>query len=193
MALLAGFAACLLTLCPATANLKSQQHPNPCRDRADERRRGITVEESAPSFLTAEETRYLGGSMERTHLVRGLDRLLLNQVRDKAAAAPERDDEEPDADEPGSIVPEHVPTTFHTPLGRAVGTYLMKPPPSNIAELFQPKRMAFVYFADAKGSDNEEEEADEDDEAEGATLKCYGTRKCCIYALNTNPAIVRAS
>ena len=56
-----------------------------CRDRADERRRGITVEESAPSYLTAEETRYLGGSMERTHLVRGLDRLLLNQVRDKVS------------------------------------------------------------------------------------------------------------
>jgi RED-like protein N-terminal region len=137
-----------------------------CRDRADERRRGITVEESAPSFLTAEETRYLGGSMERTHLVRGLDRLLLNQVRGKAAAPAEPDKEESkagaDAEEPNA-----VPTTFQTALGRAVGTYLLNPPASNIAELFQPKRMAFVYFADVKGSDDEEDADDEDDGDEG--------------------------
>ena len=137
-----------------------------CRDRADERRRGITVEESAPSYLTAEETRYLGGSMERTHLVRGLDRLLLNQVRDKVSDRAEQAVEapsaaaEPDSEEKAS----DVPSTFQTSLGRAVGTYLLKPPAANIAELFQPKRMAFVYFADTKGSDDEEEEAEEDDE-----------------------------
>lgn len=136
------------------------------RDRADERRRGITVEESAPSYLTAEETRYLGGSMERTHLVRGLDRLLLNQVRDKVSDRAEQAVEapsaaaEPDSEEKAS----DVPSTFQTSLGRAVGTYLLKPSAANIAELFQPKRMAFVYFADTKGSDDEEEEAEEDDE-----------------------------
>lgn len=126
------------------------------------------MEESAPSYLTAEETRYLGGSIERTHLVRGLDRLLLNRVRDKsgpaeqdleAAGAAEQDSQEPDGSE--------LPSTFQTPLGRVVGTYLLKPPAVNVAELFQPKRMAFVYFADAKGSDDEEEEeAEEEADAE---------------------------
>lgn len=127
------------------------------------------MEESAPSYLTAEETRYLGGSMERTHLVRGLDRLLLDQVRHKAAGSTEQEVPVPGAAEANNQVePDQKTVTFHTPLGRTVGTYLLQPPTSNIAELFQPKRMAFVYFSDTKGSD-EEEEADEedDDEQEG--------------------------
>jgi hypothetical protein len=149
-----------------------------CRDRADERRRGITVEESAPSYLTAEETRYLGGSVERTHLVRGLDRLLLNQVRDKAAGSAERDHDVPKAESDGNEALA-VPTTFQTALGRAVGTYLLNPPSSNISELFQPKRMAFVYFADAKGSDDEADE-EEDDGEEGEVYTFCTDSKCLM-------------
>lgn len=125
------------------------------------------MEESAPSYLTAEETRYLGGSMERTHLVRGLDRLLLNQVRYKVTGPAEQALETPGAAEPENKKDKsELPSTFQTSLGRAVGTYLLQPPASNIAELFQPKRMAFVYFADAKGSDDDDEE-EEDEEGNG--------------------------
>lgn len=149
------------------------------------------MEESAPSYLTAEETRYLGGSMERTHLVRGLDRLLLNQVRDKVsdkaepdAAAPAAADEP--ADEPAA---DHLPSTFQTSLGRAVGTYLLQPPAANIAELFQPKRMAFVYFSDAKGSDDAEEEDADDEEPD------VGTHSFFQHAVSASgvllPAVLR--
>ena len=64
------------------------------RDRAEERRRGINADyDSANRFtatltgdidvskLTVEETKYLGGDMEHTHMVKGLDFALLQKVK----------------------------------------------------------------------------------------------------------------
>jgi len=77
------------------------------RDRAAERRKGLAPEEedailrakmtaayrAVPATLTAastqaerrkleiQESKYLGGDMEHTHLVKGLDYSLLNKVR----------------------------------------------------------------------------------------------------------------
>lgn len=102
-------------------------------------------------YLTTEETQYLGGTMERTHLVRGLDRALLSQVQRAAAAAPDAVAAPAAAD----AFPKH----FATGLGRAVATALLKPPAATAAELFQPRRMAFVYFGDsgaASGSDDDD-------------------------------------
>ncbi|KAJ1996084.1 hypothetical protein GGI25_000629 [Coemansia spiralis] len=52
------------------------------RDRAAERRQGL-ADESLPvgSEVSREESKFLGGDFEHTHLVRGLDYLLLNKVR----------------------------------------------------------------------------------------------------------------
>lgn len=64
-----------------------------CRDRAEERRRGINPDYTSANQLAAalpgaidvnslsvEETKYLGGDLEHTHLVKGLDYALLQKV-----------------------------------------------------------------------------------------------------------------
>jgi IK cytokine len=54
------------------------------RDRAKERREGVgtTLESDAGiSALTVEESKYLGGDVDHTHLVKGLDYALLRQAR----------------------------------------------------------------------------------------------------------------
>lgn len=117
------------------------------------------MEESAPSFLTAEETRYLGGSIDRTHLVRGLDRLLLNQVRGVNANQEAEEVEDIKAQPTPDTQPE-LPTHFKSTVGRAVANCLLKPPASSVAELFQPKRMAFVYFGNDAAADSDEDEAE---------------------------------
>ena len=61
------------------------------RDRAEERRLNQTSDEfdvemeAAASRLSAEQTKFLGGDESRTHLVKGLDFLLLQKTRGKAA------------------------------------------------------------------------------------------------------------
>jgi IK cytokine len=76
------------------------------RDRAFERRKDINKEgdemEAVASKLDAEQTKFLGGDMEHTHLVKGLDYALLRKVRGEAgestssgaqqASEPSRDD-----------------------------------------------------------------------------------------------------
>ncbi len=68
---------------------KEQQDEQQYRDRAKERRLGLSTEyaisEEAVRGLTVEETKYLGGDMEHTHLVRGLDFALLAKVRAEMA------------------------------------------------------------------------------------------------------------
>ena len=67
------------------------------RDRAEERRRGMEsgVEESDKismvplrdvSSLSVEESKYLGGDLEHTHLVKGLDYALLSKTRAERSA-----------------------------------------------------------------------------------------------------------
>lgn len=66
-----------------------------CRDRAEERRKGINPDYAGvqqllgviggggdvdATRLTVEESKYLGGDIEHTHLVKGLDYALLQKV-----------------------------------------------------------------------------------------------------------------
>ncbi|CAD2103602.1 RED-like protein, putative [Plasmodium vinckei lentum] len=59
------------------------------RDRAEERRKGIIKDIEDASVLynneknTIDESKFMGGDVEHTHLVKGLDFLLLNKVRNK--------------------------------------------------------------------------------------------------------------
>lgn len=70
-----------------------KQFDVPLRDRAEERRKGLNLdyERNAMSGLpgtddqlnqtmSVEETKYLGGDLEHTHLVKGLDYALLQKV-----------------------------------------------------------------------------------------------------------------
>ena len=82
-----------------TSDLPVHSHPTPCksieprRDRAEERRRGKNVDYEEASELVSSlhsdvdlsrlseaETKYLGGDMRFTHLVKGLDYALLEKV-----------------------------------------------------------------------------------------------------------------
>jgi IK cytokine len=45
-----------------------------------------TISEDAVKDLTVEESKYLGGDMEHTHLVKGLDFALLAKVRPRSRA-----------------------------------------------------------------------------------------------------------
>eukprot|EP00955_Chlamydomonas_euryale_P002529 27457-Chlamydomonas_euryale.AAC.1 len=80
---------------------------NTHRDRAEERRRGINPDYASANQLAAalpgdvdmnalsvEETKYLGGDIEHTHLVKGLDFALL-QKRDDVGLLQDRQGDAP--------------------------------------------------------------------------------------------------
>ena len=79
--------------------------------------RGFSLGAPAPASLTVEETRYLGGDLEHTHLVKGLDFALLQKVRSEQAARLEPPSEQPAAD--AAATP-----TVRTSLGRAVQAFI---------------------------------------------------------------------
>eukprot|EP01038_Epipyxis_sp_PR26KG_P006316 gene6316-8700_t len=87
----------------ANGTTSSQQQGNVYRDRALERRKELNNEdlkfEEIVSKLDAEQTRFLGGDVEHTHLVRGLDYALLEKIRKASSANNENDDEDRDQTE----------------------------------------------------------------------------------------------
>ncbi|PRW61028.1 suppressor of mec-8 and unc-52-like protein 2 [Chlorella sorokiniana] len=143
------------------------------RDRAAERRKGMSTEfEGVPDDLVGllegkgdlrnvsyEDSKYLGGDVAHTHLVKGLDFALLHKVRAEQEAAKrsggaggESDEEEaPQLAKPVPLpsAPAVQPSTFTTPLGRAVFNFFFDPKQRGggvpVHELFLPKRTAFVY------------------------------------------------
>ncbi len=174
------------------------------RDRAAERRKGINPDYDdteltalsghATANLTVEETKFLGGDFEHTHLVKGLDFQLLNRVRQQIdvrapgehgvhtdAAGGLRDTGVHDARAPTKHTspgpanattmmppppPSHggrhaapvidvrtaAPTpamSFASALGRRVYDTIFRPPRVDVAELYLPRRTAFVYEMDS--------------------------------------------
>lgn len=98
--------------------------------------------------------------MDRTHLVRGLDRLLLNQVRGVNANQEAAEEVEDIKAARSTEEQPALPTHFKSTVGRAVANCLLKPPSSSVAELFQPKRMAFVYFGNDAAAESDDEEGE---------------------------------
>ncbi|XP_025087492.1 protein Red-like isoform X1 [Pomacea canaliculata] len=139
------------------------------RDRARERRDGQNRDEPEQMSTTADyravapdaksvqnyaerrkqmiqESKYLGGDMEHTHLVKGLDYALLDKVRaeisskekeeeDKMEMAVTQNKEEEDPEEK---------ILFKTKLGRNIYRTLFKNRLPERNELFLPKRMAYA-------------------------------------------------
>jgi hypothetical protein len=125
------------------------------RDRALERRHGTTQEyvlsEEAAKSLTVEESKYLGGDMEHTHLVKGLDFALLAKMRseqeEKEAARGE--DLIDNAREEAAQIQGTVST--RTTLGLAVRKLCLNDQNSGARpklELFLPGRTTFVFDLD---------------------------------------------
>lgn len=139
-----------------------------CRDRAAERRQGETADQDTypdvtggffiPSQamparnLTVEETKYLGGDIDHTHLVKGLDYALLNKVRSEQE--PEKgsnaaSDKHVAASLAGVSAPDSG-LTIKSRVARGVYDALFGPKIENssVSELFLPKRTAFLYELD---------------------------------------------
>ncbi|XP_074649782.1 protein Red-like [Tubulanus polymorphus] len=141
------------------------------RDRAQERREGQNKDYDQTEFISTtadyravapdaksgehyaerrkkviQESKYLGGDMEHTHLVKGLDYALLDKVR---AEINIKENEETQLE---NLVLETKPEEekkevqidFKTKLGRSVFRTLFQNKPPERNELFLPGRMAYV-------------------------------------------------
>ena len=82
---------------------------------------GVALGVPVAAALTVEETRYLGGDLEHTHLVKGLDYALLHKARQAARLeeAGERSEEARPASDNAA-----APPTVHTSLGRALHAFI---------------------------------------------------------------------
>jgi hypothetical protein len=77
------------------ANGSTAESATKYRDRAEERRKGLVRDDDNDvaidaSRFTEQETKHLGGDVEHTHLVKGLDFTLLARVRAEAQQQPPR-------------------------------------------------------------------------------------------------------
>lgn len=115
-----------------------------------------------PSLLVlpTEQSKFLGGDVAHTHLVKGLDYALLNQQRQKLKAG---------SGEPGgaaaaaaaaavaeaTAAAQKQSLKFATPLGRSLYQAVFRPAAARrnvVREMFQPKRTAFVFeFGEGAG------------------------------------------
>lgn len=108
-----------------------------------------------------QESKYLGGDMEHTHLVKGLDYALLEKVRAEITSKEREDEQEMEKvvtqapkEKKEEVDPEEK-MQFKTKMGRNIYRTLFKPKVSERNELFLPGRMAYVV-------DLEDEFADSD-------------------------------
>jgi len=93
--------------------------------------------------LSIEKSKYLGGDVEHTHLVKGLDYALLNKVRSEIDKKPDAGD---DDDGKSRAPKEDQPVSFRTATAKSVYQWIVKPQTvvkSN--EMFLPGRMAFIF------------------------------------------------
>ncbi|KAL0338840.1 UNVERIFIED_CONTAM: Suppressor of mec-8 and unc-52 protein2 [Sesamum angustifolium] len=110
--------------------------------------------------LSIEKSKYLGGDVEHTHLVKGLDYALLHKVRSEIDKKPDVG-EETDGKSKGSLCvkarltasdmpkedkKDDQPVTFRTASAKSVYQWIVKPQTViKTNEMFLPGRMAFVF------------------------------------------------
>uniref|UniRef100_A0A0E0MCE5 RED-like N-terminal domain-containing protein n=1 Tax=Oryza punctata TaxID=4537 RepID=A0A0E0MCE5_ORYPU len=93
--------------------------------------------------ISIEKSKYLGGDLEHTHLVKGLDYALLHKVRSEIEKKPEAEDGK---DTQSRSTKEDQAVSFRTSAAKSVYQWIIKPQSiikSN--EMFLPGRMAFIY------------------------------------------------
>ncbi|KAM1090546.1 hypothetical protein FF1_018170 [Malus domestica] len=93
--------------------------------------------------LSIEKSKYLGGDVEHTHLVKGLDYALLNKVRSEIDKRPD-DGEETDAKSRASKEDQKI--SFRTATAKSVYQWIVKPHAViKTNEMFLPGRMSFIF------------------------------------------------
>uniref|UniRef100_A0A670IM15 IK cytokine n=1 Tax=Podarcis muralis TaxID=64176 RepID=A0A670IM15_PODMU len=152
------------------------------RDRAKERRDGVNKDYEETELIsttanyravgpTAEadksaaekrrqliqESKFLGGDMEHTHLVKGLDFALLQKVRAEISSKEKEEEElmeKPQKETKKDEDPENK-IEFKTRLGRNIYRMLFKSKAYERNELFLPGRMAYVVDLDDEYADTD--------------------------------------
>uniref|UniRef100_A0A5B6YUX5 Suppressor of mec-8 and unc-52 protein homolog 2 n=1 Tax=Davidia involucrata TaxID=16924 RepID=A0A5B6YUX5_DAVIN len=93
--------------------------------------------------ISIEKSKYLGGDVEHTHLVKGLDYALLHKVRSEIDKKPDVGD---DADGMSRASKEDQPVSFRTATAKSVYQWMVKPQTViKTNEMFLPGRMAFIF------------------------------------------------
>lgn len=94
--------------------------------------------------ISIEKSKYLGGDLEHTHLVKGLDFALLNKVRSEIDKKPDAEDGK---DAKARETKEDRSVSFRTPIAKSVYQWTVKQQQSMIKanDMFLPGRMAFIY------------------------------------------------
>lgn len=106
--------------------------------------------------LAIQESKFLGGDMEHTHLVKGLDFALLQKVRSEIAAIESEENaveekSKTNNEKKGESGPE---IAFQSILGRKIHKAAMNTKPPLRNELFLPGRMAYVFHLDEDTQDD---------------------------------------
>ncbi|KAM2313858.1 hypothetical protein ACFX1S_026957 [Malus domestica] len=93
--------------------------------------------------LSIEKSKYLGGDVEHTHLVKGLDYALLNKVRSEIDKKPDDGD---DVDAKSRASKEDQKLSFRTATAKSVYQWIVKPHAViKTNEMFLPGRMSFIF------------------------------------------------
>ncbi|KAK2117945.1 hypothetical protein P7K49_004832 [Saguinus oedipus] len=165
----------------AAPRRKKEKLAEKYRDRAKERRDGVKKDYEETELIsttanyrvvspTAEadksaaekrrqliqESKFLGGDMEHTHLVKGLDFALLQKVRAEIASKEKEEElmEKPQKETKKDEDPENK-IEFKTRLGHNVYRMLFKSKAFERNELFLPGRMAYVVDLDDEYADTD--------------------------------------
>ncbi|KAK3018213.1 hypothetical protein RJ639_002747 [Escallonia herrerae] len=93
--------------------------------------------------ISIEKSKYLGGDVEHTHLVKGLDYALLHKVRSEIDKKPEAGD---DADDKSRASKEEKALSFRTATAKSAYQWIVKPDTGiKPNDMFLPGRMAFIF------------------------------------------------
>ncbi|KAL5223582.1 hypothetical protein ABZP36_010221 [Zizania latifolia] len=93
--------------------------------------------------ISIEKSKYLGGDLEHTHLVKGLDYALLHKVRSEIDKKPDAEDGKDTQSRPTK---EDQAVSFRTATAKSVYQWIIKPQSIIKAnEMFLPGRMSFIY------------------------------------------------
>ncbi|CAN0901204.1 Suppressor of mec-8 and unc-52 protein homolog 2 [Linum grandiflorum] len=102
----------------------------------------VDIRAAEAQKISIEKSKYLGGDVEHTHLVKGLDYALLNKVRSEIGKGDAGDD----ADDKSRQSKEDQQVSFRTATGKSVYQRIVKPQTiMKTNEMFLPGRMSFIY------------------------------------------------
>ncbi|KAJ0089549.1 hypothetical protein Patl1_13682 [Pistacia atlantica] len=103
----------------------------------------VDIRSADAQKLSIEKSKYLGGDVEHTHLVKGLDYALLNKVRSEIDKKPDAGDE---AGGKSRASKEDNKVSFRTAIAKSVYQSIVKPQTViKTNEMFLPGRMSFIY------------------------------------------------